>query len=385
MVAQTTAETVELTSTVVTVHPLVLLSVADSYNRSASGTKRRVVGVLLGQNNGKTVNVANSFAVPFEEDEKNPSVWFLDHNFVESMYDMYKKINAKEKMIGWYHSGPKLRASDLQINELFKRWIPNPVLVVVDVNPTVGIPTDAYFAVEEIKDDGSSTSRTFVHCPSVIEAEEAEEIGVGHLLRDVRDQSTGTLSQRIEQQLRSLQGLTSRLHEIQVYLENVIARKLPVNHTILAALQDIFNLLPNLAPADAGAAAAQRAIMASADGDGMQIDGGGVDEDGVSMPGVHARDLAGRSESELAGAFRSQMHDSMMTVYLGSLVRAVMALHDLIDNRKTQEDARRERERDQTAKKMLPQPQQQRRTRTRRRTKTLQRKRSMETMSSTSK
>lgn len=56
-------------------------------------------------------------------------------------------------MIGWYHTGPKLRASDQEINDLFKRYIAKPVMVIVDVRPdTVGIPTDAYFAVEEIKD-----------------------------------------------------------------------------------------------------------------------------------------------------------------------------------------------------------------------------------------
>jgi len=56
-------------------------------------------------------------------------------------------------MIGWYHSGPKLRASDLEINELFKKYTPNPVLVIIDVKPTdLEIPTDAYFAVEEIRD-----------------------------------------------------------------------------------------------------------------------------------------------------------------------------------------------------------------------------------------
>lgn len=56
-------------------------------------------------------------------------------------------------MIGWYHSGPKLRASDQEINDLFKKFIARPVMVIVDVRPqTVGIPTDAYFAVEEIKD-----------------------------------------------------------------------------------------------------------------------------------------------------------------------------------------------------------------------------------------
>lgn len=57
---------------------------------------------------------------------------------------------AREKMIGWYHTGPKLRASDQEINDLLKRYIPRPVMVIVDVRPqTVGIPTDAYFAVEE--------------------------------------------------------------------------------------------------------------------------------------------------------------------------------------------------------------------------------------------
>lgn len=62
-------------------------------------------------------------------------------------------------MIGWYHSGPKLRASDLEINELFKRFIPRPVMVIIDVrHNVVGIPTDAYFAVEEIKDVCSISS-----------------------------------------------------------------------------------------------------------------------------------------------------------------------------------------------------------------------------------
>lgn len=91
--------------------------------------------------------------VPFEEDDKDPTVWFLDHNYVESMNDMFKNINARERLIGWHHSRPKLRASDLQINELFKRYTPNPLLVIVDVEPkSIGVPTDAYFTIEEIKD-----------------------------------------------------------------------------------------------------------------------------------------------------------------------------------------------------------------------------------------
>jgi 26S proteasome regulatory subunit N8 len=77
------------------VHPLVLLSVADHHARSvARGSTKRVVGVLLGQDHGRSINVANSFGVPFEEDDKDAKTWFLDHNYVESMFDMFKKVNG---------------------------------------------------------------------------------------------------------------------------------------------------------------------------------------------------------------------------------------------------------------------------------------------------
>ncbi|KAI9898189.1 hypothetical protein N3K66_006549 [Trichothecium roseum] len=293
----TTAETISLVTRNVTVAPLVLLSAVDHYNRTAQGgrTKRRVVGVLLGQNDGKNVRVSNSFAVPFEEDEKDPSVWFLDHNYVESMNEMFKKVNAREKLIGWYHSGPKLRASDLEINELFKRYTPNPLLVIIDVQPKEsGVPTDAYFAVEEIKDDGTTTSRTFVHTPSIIEAEEAEEIGVEHLLRDIRDVAVGTLSTRVTNQLQSLQGLHLRLRDIGAYLQKVLDGQLPVNHAILGNLQDVFNLLPNLST--------------------PEVDGKG-------------------GASELAHAMSIKTNDQLMTIYLSSLIRAITAFHDLIENK----------------------------------------------------
>ena len=46
----------------VVLHPLVLLSVVDHYNRVAKDTKKRVVGVLLGDSHKGVVDVSNSFA-----------------------------------------------------------------------------------------------------------------------------------------------------------------------------------------------------------------------------------------------------------------------------------------------------------------------------------
>ncbi|THH12939.1 hypothetical protein EW146_g7232 [Bondarzewia mesenterica] len=287
MVATTTEQLTALATTTVVVHPLVLLSVADHHARSVSrGSSKRVIGVLLGQDNGKTINVANSFGIPFEEDEKDSKTWFLDHNYIDGMFEMFKKVNARERMIGWYHTGPKMRASDLEINELFAKFIARPIMVIVDVRPqTVGIPTDAYFAVEEIKDDGTETRHTFLHVPSTIEAEEAEEIGVEHLLRDIKDSTTTTLATRVSEQLASLRGLESRISEIQKYLSDVAAGTMPVNHQIVYHLQDALNLLPNI------------------------------------------------SEPAITTSFAATTNDELLVVYLSSLLRAVIALHALVDNK----------------------------------------------------
>ena len=53
----------------------------------------------------------------------------------------------------------------------------------------------------QVHDDGTPTTRTFDHVKSEIGAEEAEEVGVEHLLRDIKDTTVGTLSQHLTTQV----------------------------------------------------------------------------------------------------------------------------------------------------------------------------------------
>jgi hypothetical protein len=60
--AQLSAVMAPSTPDKVVLHPLVLLSVVDHYNRVAKDTRKRVVGVLLGEVHKGVVDVTNSFA-----------------------------------------------------------------------------------------------------------------------------------------------------------------------------------------------------------------------------------------------------------------------------------------------------------------------------------
>jgi 26S proteasome regulatory subunit N8 len=130
------------------------------------------------------------------------------------------------------------------------------------------------------------------------------------LLRDIRDVAVGTLSTRITNQLQSLQGLHLRLRDIGTYLTKVLNGELPVNHAILGNLQDVFNLLPNLSTPDAP-----------------------LYTNGADAP---------KNNGELVHAMSVKTNDQQMAIYLSSLIRAITAFHDLIENkiqnRQQQED-----------------------------------------------
>jgi proteasome lid subunit RPN8/RPN11 len=142
----------------VVVHPTVLLSVVDHYNRIAKDTKKRVVGVLLGEYGDKGIlDVTNCYAVPFDEDPNEPNVWFFDPIYHETMFGMMRKINSKEKIIGWYSSGPAIKKADIDINEILRKYNTNPVFVLIKVHEAAapGIPTEAYCTQEEVDDNGN--------------------------------------------------------------------------------------------------------------------------------------------------------------------------------------------------------------------------------------
>lgn len=109
--------------------------------------------------------------------------------------------------------------------------------------------------------------------------------------RDIRNATVGTLSQRITNQLMGLKGLTKSLHDIRAYLDKLLANKLPLNHQILSHIQDMFNLLPD-----------------------------------VTHP-------------DLIKSIYVKTNDEMLLVYLSSLIRSIIALHNLIMNKIQNSDA----------------------------------------------
>lgn len=116
---------------------------------------------------------------------------------------------ARERVIGWYHTGPRLRESDLDIHGLLGNYCSNPLLLICEVQvrssrcmvwgsmvpgrcicstvsfaacplqpKEVGLPVHAYVAEDEVSKDGTQrATKVFVNLPTVVGSTEAEQIG----------------------------------------------------------------------------------------------------------------------------------------------------------------------------------------------------------------
>ena len=72
-----------------------------------------------------------------------------------------------------------------------------------------------------------------MHIQSSIGASEAEEVGVEHLLRDIKDASLGQFSKNVGDKILALKALTQKLKEMREYLQNVLNGKFRYNHAII--------------------------------------------------------------------------------------------------------------------------------------------------------
>ena len=88
-------------------HPLAVLNISDHLTRATymeKGQQFRVIGALLGKQEGRTLEIVNTveFAFKFVSEEEGGIK--LDENFCQERLDAYKKLFTDLDCLGWYTS-----------------------------------------------------------------------------------------------------------------------------------------------------------------------------------------------------------------------------------------------------------------------------------------
>ncbi|XP_035225255.1 eukaryotic translation initiation factor 3 subunit F-1-like [Stegodyphus dumicola] len=262
----------------VKIHPVVLFAICDSYERR-NDFQHRVIGTLLGVHEKGAVEVTNCLCIPHNESEDEVAV---DMEFAKAMYELHKKVNPSEVIVGWYATGADVTGHSVLIHDYYSRETNNPIHLTVDTSLSEGSVTWKAFTSTNFGVPGKNTGTMFTPCKVEIVGYEPELVGMKIA------QQTKHNKQRSVEILPDLDLINNALQEMLLsdvviaYVDDILANRKPPDNSVGRTLMDIVQSVPQMSP------------------------------------------------EEFQDMLNSNMKDLLMVIYLSQLTRSQLALHEKI-------------------------------------------------------
>lgn len=205
------------TSITVRVQPVVLFSICDAYIRRNEG-KDRVIGTLLGSISDGVVDIRECYAVPHNESMDQVEMDIVHHR---TLSDLRRRVNSKERIVGWYSTGQGVSGSDARFQMYYETQCQNPVHLRVDTTLTNNkLDVVAYVARHlTLGDRSTSLAQEFQQVPCEVRTVEVERLGIELLQNEV----TEKLPSEAENLQTAIGRLQSALNKASQYVDDVVS------------------------------------------------------------------------------------------------------------------------------------------------------------------
>lgn len=222
-------------SLVISLHPLTIMNITDHYTRVKAQAQRptRVIGALLGTQEGRCVKVINSLELVLQRGA-------LDPVFVRERLSLYTQNFPELDFAGWYATGP-ITPADLDFHLQFIQFCENPVFLVLDPNadPALNkLPIDIY----ESYTQAGSTTQAFRPLEFSIETSVAERISVSQVTHSLSQASGSEYTANLSKTLAAVKLLKSKLAHLILLLE--AKSDLASHYSLLRQLNALCNRVP---------------------------------------------------------------------------------------------------------------------------------------------
>ncbi|KZP32254.1 hypothetical protein FIBSPDRAFT_774873 [Athelia psychrophila] len=236
-----------LSGLALSLHPLPILNISEHLTRlklQKNTNAPFVLGALLGTQNGREVEIVNTFELAIEEGEGEK----VDHGFLVSRRDQYKQVFPSLEFIGWYSVAPRPTTSHIALHEQFTNYHTTPLLLLLQpsggpISTSVGaqtLPFKAYEPTIEIRDRKSRS--VFIEASYNVETGEAERIAVDWT---ARGGGGGTsLESHLQTQRAAIKMLHERILVLVQYVTEVVAGQTKKDHATLRSLSALISSLP---------------------------------------------------------------------------------------------------------------------------------------------
>jgi COP9 signalosome complex subunit 6 len=231
-------------------HPLVLINISDSWTRARIKTKDknpRVIGCLMGVQRGRDVEIFNSFELVYTVNAEGKME--IDQAFLTARKELFAQPYPTYDILGYYLTTSGLTPADLELNDQFHDVVDSPLVLVLDplkaVPTAKRLPVDIYEA--EIRAIDNKPRSVFAHLTYKIETGESERIAVDHIahVRPVAD-GDSVLAAHLEGVQSAIQMLNLRVRNIQKFVDATLQGKVKKDHHLLRQISAMANMLPTI-------------------------------------------------------------------------------------------------------------------------------------------
>lgn len=230
-------------SVVVALHPLVIMNISEHWTRiRAQGRVVQVLGALIGKQQGRNIEIMNSFELVFHQIDNEV---LIDREYYNIKEDQFKQVFSDLDFLGWYNIGEEVTESDIKLHQQICQINENPVFLRMNpMSKTSELPVNIYESVVDLVD--KETKLRLVELPYVLATEEAERIGVDHVARLSSNKfgEGSTVSQHLMAQFKAVKMLHSRLSILHQYLSHMHQGLVPKNHEILREVNSLCHRMP---------------------------------------------------------------------------------------------------------------------------------------------
>ncbi|EFA77224.1 Mov34/MPN/PAD-1 family protein [Heterostelium album PN500] len=229
-------------------HPLVIINISDHFTRSKveqtnTDHATRVIGVLTGQQNGRNIEIFNSFELVLTATK------LLDLEYLRKKHEQFKKVFPTYEILGWYATGSKVTQEDLAIHKQIMELNESPIFLMLDTTAATLNAKDLPIAVyeSEVHIVNEQPAILFVKTTYKIQTGEAERIGVNHIAKVTPSGAEGSsLTTHLFTMQNAFSMMNIRVKILRKYLQGVKDKTIPYDHGIMRQVASLCNTLPTI-------------------------------------------------------------------------------------------------------------------------------------------
>lgn len=280
-------------STQIKLHPLPILNISEHLTRVSlqqNNPAIRVVGGLLGIQQGRDVEIMNTFEIVVEPDAEG--VLKVDHAYFVTRKDQFKQVFPTFDLLGWYSVGLEPNEEDMALHKQFFEYNETPLFLQLSreslsstSSQSKDLPVAIYETLVEIVNGEPTVA--FLKGSYEIETGEAERVAVDHASKP------STTSEGAGERSGLIASLTTQRNAIKMLFDRI---------SIIVKYLDA-------------------------------VQNGSAPKDNETLRQISAlvTSLPATDSKEFRGEFMTEYNDVLLTTYLATLTKQLYAANRLLD------------------------------------------------------